>query len=114
MSKSIFRYLFGEDYKLPLLNDAYTIGVDEYIDIYVDSYTLKYYITYPSGLSKELATAKELDTELLLTVKDPEQVEHIIRYATNWRHTAYYPATNMQYIVFPDGRIGRGGYGNHQ
>jgi hypothetical protein len=80
----------------------------------MDSFTLKYYITYPSGLSKELASASETKDELVKTVKDPEQVEHILRYATNWRHTAYYPATNMQYIVFPDGRIGRGGYGNHQ
>ena len=110
-------FLYGlsaeSEFKLPLLDDAYKIEENQYIDIVLDSCALLYYVTYPSGYSKEFRETYLLEAELGRFIPDIEKLTDTIRYATNWRHIAFYPHTQTSYIVFPDGRIGRGGYGNH-
>ena len=104
--------LMGEDFNLPLLGDAYDIADDEFIEIGLDSGDLEYYIVYPSGLSREFSRVEDLHRDMRRFVKDDERIEHIIRYATNWRRTVFFPSLNQQFMRFPDGRINFGGLGN--
>jgi len=101
-------------FKLPELNDAYLIEDGQYIEISLDSYSLEYSVIYPSGLIKEFTEERLLTLELMRYVKDSDKREDIIRYATNWRRIAFYPKTLQCNIIFPDGRVGMGGYGNHK
>lgn len=111
--RKLFRMLMGEDFNLPLLNDAYEIADDEFVEIGMDSGDLEYYVVYPSGLSREFARADDLHAELRRFVKgDYDRIEEIIRYATNWRSTVFFPSLQQQFMRFPDGRINFGGLGN--
>jgi hypothetical protein len=106
--------LFDFDYKLPTLSSARVVEKDQHIEIGMNSETMVYYIEYPSGFSKEFEKAVELAEELKTWIKDEERIEDMIRYATNWRSTAFFPSTGIQYIKLPDGRVGYPGFGNHK
>lgn len=110
--RALFKMLLGEGFNLPLLKDAYEVADDQFIEIGMDSGGLEYYIELPSGLSKEFKRADELHRELKKFIDDDDRAETIIRYATNWRRTVYFPHLKQQFMRFPDGRINFGGLGN--
>jgi hypothetical protein len=110
--RKIFKMLLGETFDLPLLGDAYDVEPDQYIEIGMDSSDLTYYIEYPSGLSREFARPEGLHRELRRFVRNDERIEEMIRYATNWRRTVFFPSLGQQFMRFTDGRINFGGLGN--
>jgi hypothetical protein len=110
--RNLFKLLLGEDFNLPLLNDAYEIAADEFIEIGMDPSDLTYFVEYPSGLAKEFDSVQDLHRELIKFIPNEERREDVIRYATNWRRTVFFPALGSQFIRFPDGRINFGGAGN--
>jgi hypothetical protein len=103
----------GNPFNLPLLGDPYSVEPTSYIRLVLDSDTKLYSITYPSGLFRRDLLNHELAKELARYVADPERVEQIIRYTTEWRRVNFYPDTDMMTPVFPNGQEYRGGAGNH-
>ena len=103
--RSLFKTLLGEDFHLPLLSDAYDVADDEFIEIGMDDSDLTYWVSYPSGLSREFNNTEDLHRELARIIPNFERREEMIRYATNWRSTAYFPSLRQQFVRLPDNRI---------
>lgn len=102
----------GSEFNLPLLSDAYEIGEDEFLEIGMDGEDLTYHVSYPSGLTREFKDYVGLHRELTRFITNNEHREEVIRYATNWRRTVFFPSIMQQFVRLPDGRINFGGMGN--
>jgi hypothetical protein len=91
--------------KAPVLASTFIVGEEQYFELALDSYTLDYYIEYPSGYFAYMPV-HEMREHLKRHFSDDERVEDVLSYATNFRRSVIFPhkgrkGWGLQYRMFP-------------